>query len=571
MPGPLDLQGERGSIGGGRPGPLDSPRVVWLVVAAWVVLVACLLPVREVIPPDEPRFAHQAQNMFDLGDWIVPRIGDVPYPDKPPILFWSIDLASLPLGRVHAATARVPSAIGALVILLLTIRLGRRVWGSRAVGAAGALVLLTCFEFFIRAQWVSCDMLMMAFSFVALTLWREAAFDDAGAGRPGPRAGVFLGWIAAAAGVLTKGPPTLLFAAFWLAGEAAARRSVRPLARLLRPEGLVAFSLLVGGWLWVAAREAGNGYSWNAIYTQSVTRYFHAWNSVAPWYFYLYQGPADLMPWALMLPAAIAAAALAWRRPADSSASLAARMAAVFLALAFLFFSGSTGKRGVYVMPAFPAFALLAGAAFLDAGRPGGLGRAWREIPLGILAAIGLLLAAGPPAAAAAGLVSPARFGAGVVGPLEIGALAIGGAALLAGALAALRLSRRDAPQQALLSAVAGIAVIFLLAGAAGGAAWSRWQGGRAFGAKVAAAVPRGQRIVIERGKFELILFYADRRGTEVETTETLLAELESGRCRYAILSVATREKLRGRAPLAGMKELFTDRLGKVTYTILGP
>jgi hypothetical protein len=168
-------------------------------------------------------------------------------------------------------------------------------------------------------------------------------------------------------------------------------------------------------------------------------------------------------------------------------------------------------------------------------------------------------------------LLTPARFGAGVVGPLEIAALALGGAALLAGALVAVRLSRRDDPQKALLAVFAGIAVMFLLAGAVGGAAWSRWQGGRAFGAKVAAAVPRGERIVIERGKFELILFYADRRGTEIETPEALLSELESGRCRYAILTTATWEKLRDRAPLADMKELFRDRLGRATYTILGP
>ena len=121
-----------------REGPLDSARSRRLLVALWLLLVVCLLPVREVIPPDEPRFAHQAQNMFDLGDWIVPRIGDVPYPDKPPILFWAIDLASLPAGRVTATTARIPSAIGALVVLLLTARLGRRLWGSAAVGAGGA-------------------------------------------------------------------------------------------------------------------------------------------------------------------------------------------------------------------------------------------------------------------------------------------------------------------------------------------------------------------------------------------------------------------------------------------------
>ncbi len=552
-------------------GPLDSRRAVWLVVASWAVLVACLLPVREVIPPDEPRFAHQAQNMFDLGDWIVPRIGDVPYPDKPPILFWAIDLASLPLGRVHAWTARVPSAVAALVILLLTVRLGRKVWGSRAVGVAGALVLATCFEFFLRAQWVGCDTLMMAFAFVALTLWREAAFDEGGNAPGGSRVRVLLGWVAAAAAVLTKGPPGILFPAFWLAAEAAARRSARPLSRLFRPEGPVAFLLLVGGWLWAAARAVGEGYSWNALYTQTVTRYLHAWNSVKPWYFYLYQTPVDLMPWTLVLPAAIVAAVLAWRRPANSPASLATRTASVYLALSYVFFTGSTGKRGVYVMPAFPAATLLVAMVFLGAGRPGGLRRAWREVPLGFLAALGLLLAAGPAIAAAAGALSPARRGSGEVGPVEISALAIGGAAVTAGALVALRLSRRDAPERALLAAFGGTAVMLVLAGSVGGAAWSRWQGGVRFGHEVAANVPRGQRIVIERGKFELILFYADRRGTEIETPEALFDELESGRCRYAILSTATWDKLRDRAPLAGMKELLRDRLGKVTYTVLGP
>ena len=553
-------------------GPLDSPRARRLLVALWIVLVVCLLPVREVIPPDEPRFAHQAQNMLDLGDWVVPRIGDVPFPDKPPVLFWAIDLASLPAGRVTAATARIPSAIGALVVLLLTARLGRRLWGSAAVGAGGALVLLTGVEFFQKAQWVSCDMTMTAFALVALTLWREAAFEEDAGGRPGPRIRVLAGWLAAAAGVLTKGPPALLWPAFWLAGEAAARRRPRPLARLLRPEGPLAFALLVGWWLVAAGRRAGGGYSWNALFTQTVTRYLHAGNSVKPWYFYLYQTPSDLLPWTFLLPAAVACAVLAWRRREDSPALLAARAAGIFLVLGYLFFSGSTGKRGVYVLPAFPILALLAAAAFLEAGRQGGaLRREWRDVPLWLTAALGLAITAAPPLAAATGaLEGPGRL-AGAVGPLEAVALSVSGLALAAGSLAALLASRRARPQEALAAAVLGAAAALLIAGAVGGAAWSRRQGGRAFGARVAAAVPEGERIAIERDKFELILFYSGRRGTECETDEALLAELESGRARYAILRSGARERLRAKTPLDSMQELFAGRLGGSSYVALGP
>ena len=123
-----------------------------LLLILWVALVAALLPVREVMPPDEPRFTDQAQEMKEDRDWIVPKIGGIPSPDKPPGLFWAVDLASLPLPRVSEFTARIPSALASLVVLLLTVRLGRRLFGSEEIGLGGALILLTGFEFFQRAE-----------------------------------------------------------------------------------------------------------------------------------------------------------------------------------------------------------------------------------------------------------------------------------------------------------------------------------------------------------------------------------------------------------------------------------
>ena len=101
--------------------------------------------------------------------------------DKPPILFWGAAIASLPFGRVTPTTSRVPSAIGSLIVLLLTVRLGRRLWGSDAIAYGGAFVALTGIEFFQKCQWCSCDMSMAAFAFLAITLWGKRC-------SPSPRA-----------------------------------------------------------------------------------------------------------------------------------------------------------------------------------------------------------------------------------------------------------------------------------------------------------------------------------------------------------------------------------------------
>src|SRR5262245_20539649 len=132
------------------------------LLLAWTLLVVVPLPIREVMPPDESRFAHQAQEMKRRGDWVVPYIGDVKNVDKPPMLFWAVNVFSLPFDHVTDTTSRIPSAIGSLVVLWMAARVGRRLWGSETLAFGGALVALTGIEFFQKAEWCSCDMTMAA-------------------------------------------------------------------------------------------------------------------------------------------------------------------------------------------------------------------------------------------------------------------------------------------------------------------------------------------------------------------------------------------------------------------------
>jgi 4-amino-4-deoxy-L-arabinose transferase-like glycosyltransferase len=531
-----------------------------LLFVFYLALVPALLPVREVMPPDEPRFTHQAQEMKEDREWAVPKIGDVTSPDKPPGLFWAIDLASLTLPRVTEFTARIPSALAALIVLLLTVRLGRRLFGSEEIGLGAALVLLTGIEFFQKTQWIACDMLLTAGVFLALTCFREALFEDGHL--------LFFGWCAAGAAVLTKGPIGLLWALLWVGAEAVVRRRWWSVFRLLHLPGLAAFALIVGGWYYAFRAHAGGANLYNQIFTQNVTRYLSAWNSVNPWYFYFYQTPLDLLPWSLFLPGALALVLLQIRRGESACDPVALRASTIFAVVGFAFFTGSSGKRGVYLLQIFPVVSLLIAAAFLTAGRAGSIGRAWRSAGLAGMIVLGLAIGLGVPVAVQSKRI--AALATGLRG-WDAAAFALGGLALAAGAVMALRLARRSRPEAALRSAAAGLAVLLFVVGSVGGAAWNRNQGARAYGRQIEALVPAGARIAVERGRFEQILFYSARKGTEFETEEQAADSLRSGRCSYAILSEKRYQGLRDHDPFREMPVLLTSHLSVTRLLLLGP
>jgi 4-amino-4-deoxy-L-arabinose transferase-like glycosyltransferase len=92
------------------------------------------------------------------------------------------------------------------------------------------------------------------------------------------------------------------------------------------------------------------------LFQQTIDRYASAWHHVKPWYYFL----VEVIP-ALWLPASLL---LFWLVPRWKTA-LRERDARVWLPLAWLiltlvFFSASAGKRGIYLFPALPAFAIAA-------------------------------------------------------------------------------------------------------------------------------------------------------------------------------------------------------------------
>jgi 4-amino-4-deoxy-L-arabinose transferase-like glycosyltransferase len=123
---------------------------------------------------------------------------------------------------------------------------------------------------------------------------------------------------------------------------------------------LSCLSLYLGvtlAWYLPAVGEGGLAYLQATLWHHTWERYVQAWEHQAPWYFYLGAFPAEFLPWTLFLPQALVAGVK--RRLKEHTRGW--WFALCWLAVILVFFSLSSGKRDIYILPAFPAAALLVG------------------------------------------------------------------------------------------------------------------------------------------------------------------------------------------------------------------
>jgi len=151
--------------------------------------------------------------------------------------------------------------------------------------------------------------------------------------------------------------------------------------------GTVALSAL---WLGAAAWLQSGDYVRGLVLRQSVQRYLEPWHHKAPAYYYLGIFFSDGLPYSLLVVPFIwvIARSKRWREPA-------VLLSLTWILTYLVFFSASSGKRSVYILPLFPAMALLVAFGLRAISREEwprrGLAGAW--LVLTVILALGLIAA----------------------------------------------------------------------------------------------------------------------------------------------------------------------------------
>ncbi len=316
-------------------------RLLWLLL---LLPVALFLP---ALPIDETRYLAVAWEMRAHGDFLVPHLNGLAYSEKPPLLFWLINVGWLVAG-MHAWAVRLGVLVASLASVYLFRRLVHRLGGDEKFAQNASLLLLGMVYFALFSSAIMFDVLLATWVLVAL----HGALDlDA---RRWQR-GTLLLALGIGLGILTKGPVVLLdaglvvaFGPWW--SETAAQRKSRWYGALLL--GVLGGAAIALAWAIPAAIAGGEKYADAIFLHQTLDRMTRSFAHQRPLWWYCAVLPAMVLPWTLVLRAPWSV----WRESLRGSKS--ARFGVAWFVPAFLVFCLVSGKQAHYLLPLLPGLAL---------------------------------------------------------------------------------------------------------------------------------------------------------------------------------------------------------------------
>jgi 4-amino-4-deoxy-L-arabinose transferase-like glycosyltransferase len=356
-----------------------NKKLLWTLAIGFILVSLYVLGVRTLVPPDEGRYAEMAREMFASGDWITTRLNGIKYFEKPPLQTW-MNALSFALFGLGDWQARLWTGLMGICGVLLTGYAGARVFGQR-VGFYAALVLGSSFYWVACSQINSLDMNVSAMMTLALCALLIAQRDDA-SGRE-QRNWMLVCWAGMALAMLAKGLIGIALPGAILVFYTIFSRDWNIWSRLHLGKGLLLFVLIAAPWhILVALKnpEQPHFYFIHEHFERFLLKEHHR---EAAWWVFFALLAAGSIPWLGVL---VQGLLLGAKREVGTFRPRLLLL--VWVAFIVLFFTKSNSKLPGYILPVFPAVALLV-ANYLELGT-----RRARIATAGLTVLLGLALLA---------------------------------------------------------------------------------------------------------------------------------------------------------------------------------
>jgi 4-amino-4-deoxy-L-arabinose transferase-like glycosyltransferase len=313
----------------------------WVSLAVAIFVMFFGLGDTPLLDPDEPVYAQTPLEMLNSGDLMSPRIYGNFWYDKPPMYYWLVASAFAGIGPSEFAS-RLPSAIFGVLTVVVVYFSASRHFGQRA-GTISSLILATSLEFFYLGKASVTDMTLTFCLTVALLSFL------------GERYWFF--YLFSALAVLTKGPVGILlpgavvFLYILFAGK------WREIGRMSIFPGAILFSVVALPWYLWMYRLHGQAFVDTFLGFHNLTRFTspeHAAGAV--WYYFIPVLLVGFFPWTPILFQSVFSALMTNRRERTLLLFLN-----IWAFVIFIFFSISATKLVSYILPMYPAIAILTG------------------------------------------------------------------------------------------------------------------------------------------------------------------------------------------------------------------
>ncbi|MGZ5008249.1 MAG: glycosyltransferase family 39 protein [Methylobacter sp.] len=337
------------------PASLRQCRINGIVVVIAGFIWFLLLGYRDLIEPDEGRYAEIAREMLSSGNWITPRLNGFKYFEKPPLQYWGSAISMALFGETNAAARMWCSGLGFIGALWVGF-VGSRIYGH----AAGYFAFLFLISTVLYAGMGHANSLDMGVSSLLIIAVGALVLAQSERDRPiHERNWMLLAWAALAGATLSKGliglvlpGAAVVIYTFWQRDWALWRH-------LHMGKGLLLYLAIAAPWF-IAVSKANPEFPHFFFIHEHFERFtsdVHG-RTKSNWYFFAVFAIGS-MPWLFSSINGLIKPPFSWK--AEAGKFEASRLLWVYAIFVFFFFSISHSKLPGYILPMFPALALLVG------------------------------------------------------------------------------------------------------------------------------------------------------------------------------------------------------------------
>jgi 4-amino-4-deoxy-L-arabinose transferase-like glycosyltransferase len=324
---------------------VKSNKLFLFFIALWLGIAGSF---RQLAIPDEGRYGDITRWMVESGDWLTPRINGVPFFHKPPLLHW-LGGGLMEVFGVHVWVMRLVPVFAGMVMLIGMFWFIRRhadAAHSERLARTSVLILASSILFYGSSQYINHDLLVAAW--ISLTVFAFADFA-----LTNTRTSLYLGYVAAALALLSKGLIGVLIPGMILLPWLLACGYWRRIPALLNPLGIGLFLLIITPWLYLTEQKYPNFVHYFFIEQQFDRFSAGTFNNVQPWPFYIVVLLFSFLPWLLLT-----GHRFSWK-PAGNLLNKNIFLLLVWWAVSVtVFFSIPPSKLGGYILPAVAPLAI---------------------------------------------------------------------------------------------------------------------------------------------------------------------------------------------------------------------
>lgn len=312
------------------------------------------LEYRKLVKPDEGRYAEIPREMVVSGDWTTPRLNELKYFEKPPLQYWATAVAYTIFGE-HQWTSRLWAALTGFAGILLAWFAGTRLFGREA-GIYAALLLGSSVLYSMMAHINTLDMGVTFFITLGIFSLLIAQKEEHATQR---RKWMLLAWGGLALAVLSKGLMGLILPGAALFLYSAFNRDITIWKRMHWFSGLAVFLLVAAPWFILVIKANPEFFDRFFIYEHYTRFTTKVHGRYQPWYYFVPVLVLGMLPWVFLMFDTLLRT---WKNSVQQLKIFSPeRFLLVWAVFIYLFFSVSGSKLPSYLLPMFPALALLMG------------------------------------------------------------------------------------------------------------------------------------------------------------------------------------------------------------------